>query len=33
MSGRCYEDFEVGEVLRHPLGGRSRLRTIPGSRC
>ena len=20
MSGRCYEDFEVGEVLRHPLG-------------
>ena len=20
MSGRCYEDFEVGEILRHPLG-------------
>jgi acyl dehydratase len=20
MSGRCYEDFEVGTVLRHPLG-------------
>ena len=20
MSGRCYEDFEVGQVIRHPLG-------------
>jgi itaconyl-CoA hydratase len=20
MSGRCYEDFEVGMVMRHPLG-------------
>jgi acyl dehydratase len=20
MSGRCYEDFEIGMVLRHPLG-------------
>ena len=20
MSGRCYEDFEVGAVIRHPLG-------------
>lgn len=20
MSGRCYEDFTVGEVIRHPLG-------------
>jgi itaconyl-CoA hydratase len=20
MSGRCYEDFVVGEVIRHPLG-------------
>jgi len=20
MSGRCYEDFEVGVVIRHPLG-------------
>ena len=20
MSGRCYEDFEAGELLRHPLG-------------
>ena len=26
MSGRCYEDFEVGMVLRHPLG-----RTVSGA--
>jgi len=26
MSGRCYEDFEVGMVIRHPLG-----RTVTGA--